>query len=132
MQWTRLAGRLSLSRAEFRTKSDPRLAQMVHFSAVCVGVDPDSSFKKMLYFKDIFTRCACVRFIKRVCVREYSCPIDQIHCLKSILDCQHPKERGMDLRNTNRTRCNSSGFLLYLSHLPVVFPRHLRFSACCY
>jgi hypothetical protein len=72
MQWTRLAGRLSLSRAEFRTKSDPRLAQMVHFSAVCVGVDPDSSFKKMLYFKDIFTRCACVRFIKRVCVREYS------------------------------------------------------------
>ena len=28
MQWTRLAGRLSLSRAEFRTKSDPRLAQI--------------------------------------------------------------------------------------------------------
>ena len=69
MQWTRLAGRLSLSRAEFRTKSDPRLAQMVHFSAVCVGVDPDSSFKKC-YISRTSSQGVLAYVLSNVCVFE--------------------------------------------------------------
>ena len=63
---TRLAGRLSLSRAEFRTKSDPRLAQMVHFSALCVGVDPDSSFKNVIFQGHLHK--VCLRTFYQTCV----------------------------------------------------------------
>ena len=66
---TRLAGRLSLSRAEFRTKSDPRLAQMVHFSALCVSVDPDSSFKKC-YISRTSSQGVLAYVLSNVCVFE--------------------------------------------------------------